>query len=234
MSLWGRLLSVILTVGTLIMGVFALVLWSENPAHFPLRAIEIQGNLQFLSATEVEKAVSGHMKRGFFWMDINAVQKAIQALPWVSTAEVKRQWPDRITIKLKEQVPQAIWNEQAILSTEGCIFYPELKTLPDRLPHFNGPEYRAREMLQQYFSFLEILSPLALSIAELNIAPDGTWRIMLDNGIAIILGKAAINERLSRFVLVYPGNLQAQRHKITYLDLRYTNGLAVGWKAVVQ
>lgn len=234
MSFLGRLLSVILLVGALIGSVFAFILWSEQTHHFPLRAMEIQGNLKYLSANEVERAVSVHMKRGFFGLNVNAVQKDIKAMPWVSTAEVKRQWPDKIIINIKEQVPQAIWNEQGVLSTEACIFYPELKMLPDRLPHFNGPETRSPEMLEQYFTFLEMLSPLALSIAELNITPDGTWHVRLDNGIAIILGKAAINDRMNRFVLVYPGNLQSQRHKIAYLDLRYTNGLAVGWKTLVQ
>lgn len=234
MSLWGRLLSLILLAGMLMASIFAFKLWSESSDRFPLRTVEIQGNFKYLNGKEIQDLVSSYMKLGFFWLDINAVQKEIQALPWVSAAVIKRHWPDKLSIFIKEQIPQAIWNEVGILSTEGRLFYPELATLPDNLPHFNGPETQAHDMVQHYFTFLEMLSPLGLSIAELNIAPDGTLSMRLDNGIAIILGKAAINDRMGRFVLAYPGTLQSQSHKIAYLDLRYTNGLAVGWKAQVQ
>lgn len=230
MSIWYRMLSVILPLSILTGGAILLVTLSKDPARFPLHAIEIRGDVKHLNTTELQRVVSEHMKQGFFWLNVNAVQKSIAALPWVAFAEVQRVWPDRIRVSVTEQVPQGIWNEVGILSTEGTIFYPELSSLPATLPHFNGPEARGSEMLQQYFAFLEMLSPLGLSVSELNISPDGTWKISLDNGIAIILGKAALNERLGRFVLVYPSSLMGQKSQITYLDLRYTNGFAIGWK----
>lgn len=230
MSIWNRLLSFILPLGMLTAGVSAMVVLSKDPVRFPLHTIEVQGNLKYLETAGIQKVVSHHMQRGFFWLNVNAVQNSISELPWVARAEVQRVWPDRLRVFVTEQVPQAVWNEVGILSTEGAIFYPELSSLPERLPHFNGPDVRSQEMLKQYFAFLEMLGPLGLSVSEMNISPDGSLRISLDNGIAIILGKAAVNERMGRFVLAYPGNLQAQSHKIAYLDLRYTNGVAVGWK----
>lgn len=231
MSIWYRMLSVILPLGILMGGTGVLITLSKDPKRFPLHAIEVQGDVKHLDTVELQKVVSQHMKQGFFWLNVNAVHQSIVALPWVAAAEVRRVWPDRVRISVEEQVPQALWNEMGVLSTKGIIFYPDLGSLPENVPRFNGPEARASEMLQQYFAFLEMLSPLRLSISELNLSPDGTWRISLDNGIAIILGKAALNERMGRFVLAYPSSLLGRRGQIAYLDFRYTNGFAIGWKA---
>lgn len=230
MSFLMRLLSQMVTILLLAGGVAVLMMGASVTKRFPLRTIEIHGDLKYLSGVEVQEVVTHFMKHGFFWLDVDAVQKNISHLPWVSEAWVQRVWPDQIKVNIKERVPQAIWNERGILSTEGIIFYPELSKLPEKLPRFNGPEFRAVEMLQQYFVFLEALTPLGLSLSELDVTMDGTWRIRLDNGIAIILGKSAVIDRLARFVMVFSKNLQAQSEKIAYLDLRYTNGLAIGWK----
>jgi cell division protein FtsQ len=53
---------------------------------------------------------------------------------------------------------------------------------------------------------------------------------MLDNGIALILGRTALVERLNRFVLAYELNLKEHIEQIVYIDCRYTNGLAIGYK----
>lgn len=226
MRLCSRLVTILLLVG----GVLVIVAGASFTKRFPLRAIEIHGNLKYLSAEEIQEVVTHFMKYGFFWLDVNAVQKNISSLPWVSEAWVQRVWPDQIKVNIKEKVPQAIWNETGILSTEAVIFYPDLSQLPEKYPRFNGPESKASDMQKQYFVFLEALTPLGLSLSELDVTMDGTWKIRLDNGIDIILGKSAINERLYRFVETYPKNLQSLEEKIAYLDLRYTNGLAIGWR----
>jgi cell division protein FtsQ len=233
MSLWVRMVSIILPMGILLGGAMG-VFWSLQPHRFPLRVIEIRDQLKWTSSQAITQVASPYMDRGFFGLDVEALQKALNNLPWMSSVSVRRVWPDRIILSTEEKTPLARFGEEGVLSTEGRIFYPDLQSLPDRLPQFMGPSDRAKEMVQQYFSILEMLSPLGLSVSELNLSPEGSWRMVLDNGIAIILGKAALNERMGRFVWIYPNQLQMQIHKIAYLDLRYTNGVAIGWKAFVQ
>lgn len=230
MPILTRLLAGILLMATLVGAVFAWVLWLKDTRAFPLRTIEIRGDLKQLRFSEVEEVVSKQMKQGFFSLNIKKIQNSLQVLPWVAQVVIQRVWPDRLKITLYEQIPQAVWNEKGILDTEAKIFYPSLQSIPEKLPHFNGPEIKAVEMKQQYFHFLEKLTPLGLSISELNVEPDGTWQIRLNNGIKLILGKTALNERLERLMQVYTKNIQDKSHKIAYLDLRYHNGLAIGWK----
>lgn len=217
----------------------AFVVWSQQPGRFPLRVIEIQDALKWTPLETIQQVVSEQASQGFFGLEVEALQAKLNLLPWIISASVQRIWPDRLLISLKEQTPLARFNEQGILSTEGQIFYPDLTNISVKLPQFKGPvelkpEVYAKEMLNQYLTLLELLSPLGLGIAELQLSAEGGWRVMLDNGIAIILGKSALNERLGRFALVYANQLQNEIHKVAYLDLRYTNGLAIGWKASVQ
>jgi cell division protein FtsQ len=234
MSTWTRILSVLLPVGLILGTIFWLVLLSRQPERFPLREIDIRDELKQVSREEITNSVANHMKEGFFWLDVGAVQKNLKEIPWVSEAFVKRVWPDKIAISIKEKMAVARWGEKGLLSAEGAIFYPELIEVSQKLPQFIGPEERALEMNKQYLNFLERLSAIGLSIKTIELTETGIWKIRLDNAIAIILGKADLEERLSRFVLVYQNNLKAEQEKISYIDLRYTNGMAIGWKPDIQ
>ncbi len=233
MTRWMRIVSSILLLGIIAGGVVAIILWSQYPGRFPILAIEVQDELKRVTESDIAEACQTHLDKGFFWVDIEGVQQSITRLPWVASASVRRVWPARILVSIQEQVPQARFGEEGVLNTEGLIFFPDKSTIPGQLPRFNGPKERAKEMLQQYHAVLEKLGPIGLSVVELNLAPNGTWQMRLNNGIAIILGKAELNERLTKFVLAYQVKLQTLISKIAYVDLRYTNGLAIGWKTGV-
>lgn len=230
MSLSLRMLLALLPIGIILGGIVSLMLMIKQPGRFPLRIIEIQNELKWTATEAITQVVSPYLEQGFFGIDVEAIQKEVNNLPWVSSSQIQRVWPDKISLALTEKNPLARFGETGVLSTEAKIFYPDLSILPAGYPWFRGPEKAAVEMLKQYLDFLEMLSPLGLSITELNFSEDGAYKIMLDNGIAIILGKAALNERMGRFVLVYPNQLKKEIQRIAYLDLRYPNGIAIGWK----
>jgi cell division protein FtsQ len=195
-----------------------------------VRTIEVSGALSYMPEEAILKAVSPHIAKGFFWLDIQGIQDSIAQLPWVVSSSVKRVWLDKIQIALQEHTPQARFGETGVVDTEGCVFYPEKSSISDKLPLFKGPTENAYEMLQQYYTILESIGPLGLTVVELNLTSYGAWEMMLDNGIAIILGRTACRERLNRFVLAYKLFLEPQISNIAYVDCRYTNGLAIGYK----
>jgi cell division protein FtsQ len=49
--------------------------------------------------------------------------------------------------------------------------------------------------------------------------------------LRLLLGKGINNERLERFISVYPKLLGEKIAQVDSVDLRYTNGFAVRWKA---
>ena len=231
---WKRILSLFVTVLLLAGAGRLTVLWTKDPKHFPVRIIEISEALIQVSEETIMEAVSPHLTKGFFWLEVQCIQEEIGKLPWVVSSSVKRVWPDKIQVSLQEHIPQARFGDAGMIDTEGRVFYPEhsvRNVVMDKLPLFKGPVEKAQDMLQQYYTVLESLGPLGLTVTELHLTEYGAWEIMLDNGIALILGRTALSERLIRFSLAYELSLKAQIDQIDYVDCRYTNGLAIGYKA---
>ena len=59
--------------------------------------------------------------------------------------------------------------------------------------------------------------------------PREQWRFRLDDGTEIRLGRRETGSRTERFFAVVVPQLAPRLDDIEYVDLRYSNGFAVGW-----
>ncbi|MDP1635554.1 MAG: cell division protein FtsQ/DivIB, partial [Gallionellaceae bacterium] len=64
-------------------------------------------------------------------------------------------------------------------------------------------------------------------IVQLSLSPRYAWQVTLDDGMVIELGRDEMQQRLARFVAVYPYSLAAMARPVRHVDLRYRNGFAV-------
>jgi cell division protein FtsQ len=229
-------MSLFLPIGVVVVMALLAVLWwqQQESTYFPISVVSVNGDMYYTEAEEISESVSGLLKGGFFFSNLNSLKDRLSELPWVASAQVKRQWPDTLTIKIDEEKPLARWDEKGIITTSGKLLFPrkiqhKMENL-SKLPVFYGAEDQASNILDMYLLFLEALNPVGLTVQELKMMPDRSWRAMLDNDIEIILGQFQLEERLERFVLAYRRKLVDERDKIATIDLRYTNGLAVSWK----
>ena len=76
----------------------------------------------------------------------------------------------------------------------------------------------------------KLLKTQDLFISEIHLRENQAWDITLSNGVILRLGKQDIEQRLSRFVHVYPKLFAARFDRISSIDLRYSSGIAVNWK----
>ena len=58
----------------------------------------------------------------------------------------------------------------------------------------------------------------------------GSWKVKLENGLTLKIGRDQQKKRLRRFMVGYEESLASVIDKISSVDLRYTNGFAVQWK----
>ena len=197
----------------------------------PIAVVELKGQLIYTSKQEIITSVADLVvNKGFFEVQIAAVKSNLYKLPWTSSVKVRRIWPNKLSIALIEKVPLAIWNKHGIITNAGEIIYPvTLDGLVD-LPNFIAKDNYAQKMLENYLLFLEVLKPNGMAIKELEIMADNGLRAMLDNKIELFLGHERFYEKLNRFVHAYRGKLGKMINKVAYVDLRYINGIAVGWK----
>jgi cell division protein FtsQ len=193
---------------------------------FPLRSIELTVPAQHLTREQVEAAVRGRLAGNFFAVDVATVRAAVEELPWVRRAAVRRVWPDRLEVTVEEHVPLARWGEGELVNTNGERFAGRTDTA---LPLFVGPPGAEGEVARQYLRFAAAVAPLGTALERVVLTPRFAWQLRLANGLHLMLGRDAdaAEQRLRRFVGVYAGTLgrTAQRHE--YVDLRYPNGFAL-------
>ncbi len=218
---------------------FALAAWGgvklvvDSPM-FLLRTILIEGELRHVGRAEVVKALQGRIGGTFFNMDLDAVRILFETIPWVRRAEVRRQWPDRLVVRMEEHVPMARWGqpeESRLVNVHGEVFTAPYSQAAAALPQFAGPAGTAREVSRRYAAFSGILEPLQLQPRAVTLSPRYSWQIRLSNGLSVQLGreseKEGIDARLARFVAVYPVSLAPLQRRLDYVDLRYSNGFAL-------
>ena len=112
------------------------------------------------------------------------------------------------------------------------------------LPRLSGPEDSSAEVVAAFRRYQAALAPLGMTISELRLSPRRAWRLQLDNGMTLALGREQTDARLARFVALYPRLFGAQpatqnvaaaapgaapTAPITpvTVDLRYSDGFAV-------
>jgi cell division protein FtsQ len=191
---------------------------------FALREVRVEGDIGHVTRGQVVAIVQRELKGNFFTLDLAAVRASFEKLPWVRRANVRRQWPDRLHIALEEHVPLARWTNAGLVNTHGEVFEG---AHAGRLPVFIGPPGTAKEIAIQYEYFRRSLAAVGETPAQVQISPRRAWRLKLESGLTLELGRESVEARLARFVAVYGHTLARLERRIDYVDLRYANGFAV-------
>jgi len=197
----------------------------------PIDRVGVQGRFQRVSAMEVEQAVRERTQEaGLVTIDLETLQTAIEALPWVDTASVGRSWPRGLQVRIVEQVAAARWGANGLLNARGELFLSESRFIPPELPRLSGPRGTEGLVAQRYLAIQGRLIEGGVRIAALRLDARGAWEIDLDNGVRVRLGRRQVDERFERFVAAALRLVVQRSAEMAYVDMRYTNGFAVGWR----
>ena len=147
--------------------------------------------------------------------------------PWIDEAVVRRVWKDTLMIRIKEQVPVAVWGHGSYLNRDGKIFRPEKSPMISGIVRFTGPEDFEQVMLEHYRLIAKKLSNASIVISEVILTDRGSWTFITSGGKELIFGKRFLYQRLERFLVGYHKNLSAEWTSVRRIDLRYSNGLAI-------
>lgn len=201
--------------------------------YFPIHTVRVYG-IHHIDQQEAKNALMPLVNHGFFGINIEAIRDRMLQLPWAEDIFVRREWPSRVNVTVREKQVIAYWNDDILLSDKGELFQPALSTLTESVPHFYGPAGKHQLVLQYYHDMDRILKPLHARITMLEMTPYLTWKLTLDNGLNLQAGQKDTLERLAHLVRVYPSIVGERAGDVEYIDLRYSNGVAVRWKHIVK
>lgn len=200
----------------------------------PVRVISMDGSFQRVSPGQIENAVAPLAGKGFMSADLDAIQRAVQAVPWVDQVRVQRRWPNSLHVTVTEQVAAARWGESGLLNTRGELFVRAAAHVPPELPRLSGPEGSETAVAHRYLAVQGRMQEAGLRIAALRLDERGAWEMDLDNGVTVRLGRRDVDERLDRFIRTASQVLAHRLTEIAYVDMRYSNGFAIGWRSAAR
>jgi cell division protein FtsQ len=197
----------------------------------PIETVAMPGRFQRVSALDVERAVKERVRgAGLVTVKLETVQRAIEQLPWVDSATVQRAWPRGLQVTVTEQVAAARWGANGLLNSRGELFMSEVRHIPPELPKLSGPPGTETAVAQRYLAIQGRLVEAGTRITALRLDARGSWEIDLDSGVTVRLGRRQVDERFERFVVAALRLVAQRAADISYVDMRYANGFAVGWR----
>lgn len=212
-------------IAGLMFAIAGLALLLRSPL-FPVTELEVKNALAKTTREDIEAATRGRIGGNFFAMDPDAVRAALEQLPWVRRASVRRIWPGRLEVALEEHVALARWGDDALVNVQGERFNGRTE---QALPTFLGPAGTELEVARRYERFARLVAPLGAQLERVVLTPRHAWQLRLASGLHIMLGRDADagESRLQRFIDAYPATLGKIARQHEYVDLRYPNGFAL-------
>ena len=217
----------------------AAVLWLWRSPLFPIRGIQLDGDLARNNVPTSRANAAPRLAGNFFSVDLAQGRAAFESVPWVRRAVLHRVWPDRLAVRLEEHRAAALWATEdgvdRLVNSHGEVFDANVGDVEDdSLPRFEGPEGSAALMLALYLRVQPTLAKLDITIDGLHLSGRGSWRAELDSGASIELGRgsedevAARTERFVRTLASATGSNPAWRGaKLASADLRHRDAYAV-------
>lgn len=198
-------------------------------ASFVIEHVVIEGEFHNEQAQEIEQALKPHLLGDLFTVNLSAAHASLTRLPWVDDVRLQRAWPDKVIVKIQEQVPVARWNTDALINANGVIFNKAYGVDLNSLPALDGPENKAVDVLGFFRKIRPLLAQYNMSIAGLAVDERNSWSLVTQDKVAIRLGRQQIESRLKRFLVVMQSDRKADWSKIESVDLRHSNGFSVRW-----
>jgi len=214
--------------------------WVARRPQFQFTGVRLEGDLQRNSVTTIRANAMPHLAGNFFTMDLARTRAAFEQVPWVRHAVVRRVWPNRLVVALEEHQPVALWqgdeSSDKMVNSHGEVFEANVGDVEDdSLPQFAGPEGSSPRVLEMYHRLQPLFAGMDAEVSALRLSGRGSWKVELDDGATIELGRGTLDEvveRTTRFIRTLPQVLHKFDAPLESADLRHAEGYAVKLKGL--
>ncbi|WP_295979775.1 cell division protein FtsQ/DivIB [uncultured Variovorax sp.] len=215
--------------------------WVLRQPFFPIAGIKVDGEVTHNNAVTLRANVAPQLSGNFFTIDLARARAAFESVPWVRSAVVRREFPNKLRVTLTEQVPVATWGDEAgskLINGFGDVFEANVAEVDGSLPRLDGPIEQAGQVLGMYRVLEPQFQPYDLSIDELTLSSRGSWKVVLDSGAELELGRGQgeeVTARLQRFlktVTQVAGQYRRTMADVEGADLRHNDAYALRLRGV--
>jgi cell division protein FtsQ len=216
--------------------------WALRHPIFAIGRIVVQGDVSHSSVATLRANVAPRLRGNFFTVDLQQARQAFESVPWVRSAIVRRQFPNKLRVQLQEHQAEAFWgpeSESRLVNNFGEVFEANPGDVEqDGMPRLVGPDGSAAQVLAMYRSLQPMVEKLELGIEEVVLTGRGGWTLHLDSGATVELGRGsseqvvARGERFTRTLTQVTAKYGRRPEALVTADLRHTDGYAVKLRGV--
>ena len=197
--------------------------WLLQSDTYKVDQLQFEGAFERVTENELEQVLLPIVDGNYLMLDLDRIRTAVESLPWVNQAWIRRSWPNGIHIRFVEEQPVALWDGNKSVSADGHVIPAVEGKYEKSLPRLSGPEGTSQAVLAAYQRFQVIVGSMGEQIQSLQLTSRRTWLITLVSGTVILLDQHQSDSKLQRLAGVY----RRIGGPVKRLDLRYTNGFAV-------
>lgn len=198
---------------------------------FQVKEIVFQGNLH-LSEGELKNIAGISGNEDLVTLSARALSAKLLQSPWIKDVSVRKEFPNRILIRLAETSPFAILETKGrtFLIDERGRMLEEMKGVVPFLPIINADPSRNRENFMEALSLGKVIKDKKIA-AERNrveiIADKGpeALSLVLDN-VVIKVGLGDYEQKLNR-LFALEEEIRKRAIPVDYVDLRFANRVVV-------
>jgi cell division protein FtsQ len=216
--------------------------WLLRHPVFSIQGITVKGNVTHSNVVTLRANVLPQLSGNFFTLNLLQARQAFEQIPWIRSALVRREFPNRLSVTLDEFQPVAQWGFEGdgkFLSVEGAVFEVNADDVDsETLPLLKGPESQAKTVLEMYKFLKPMMAKMDMSLDKLELSQRGSWTAQLASGATLELGHGTqqeISDRLQLFFKTLTQVASRYGRTVTSLlsaDLRYDNGYALRLRGV--
>jgi cell division protein FtsQ len=205
-----------------------------NVIQKPIAHITVNGDLKFVKNEAIYLLMEDAIKKSFVGENLQGMRKKVLENPWVDNVFLQRQWPDTLIVDVVEQQPIARWGDKGFVNFRGELVLTEENQRLNHLPVLNGSDHETALIMKQYQILSQFLTQHEKNISQLEKDALGIWRLHLNNGWELVIGRSDLSEKIQRFLKILSTKNIPEQESIQVVDMRYENGIAVKWHAEAE
>jgi cell division protein FtsQ len=189
-----------------------------DDAGFGISEVHLAGNRRVAPET-ILAALGFEPGQSIFNADIQAARQRLEKLDWVASAEVKRRYPDDISVRIVEKLPFALWQSDAglfVVERGGIIITAkgvgEFRRLPLLLGDGGSNASDIVDAVAQRRS-------LETRVKAYQRVSQRRWNLILDDGVLVKLPELGWQKELDALehLIIDKGILERD---VSEIDLR--------------
>lgn len=226
-----RLISWVLGGITLILcgfGLYSIYMLVKDGQQIEFNVVGIRNTQEQQLVTQ---QLSHFQQNHYFTVNLVEIRDTLLKEPWIDEVIISRAWPKTIQVNVVPRQAVARWGQtDHWVSDSGEIFNVYYGQNAKYLPSISGPADQTKHIMRTFQEIERLFNPLGIQLTYLHLTERMTWLMQFDNGLRVIVDQDQTMKKLRNLSIIAQQDLKPVWSRISSIDLRYRNGLAIQWR----